>query len=158
MFFRDFTRHALLLPGAIAIAGLSLVACGDDDGGSGNGSDEDYVATVCGAMVTFGEEVEDVLADLDPNDTAASIDAFGEVFANLIDDLEDANPPSDVEDAHNQLLASFRDAQDAFEEDGLEAFETFQVEDIQLEPDVEERLAAVAAETEECDSAEGLFE
>ena len=112
MFFRDFTRHALLLPGAIVIAGLSLVACGDDDGGGGNGSDEDYVATVCGAMVTFGEEVEDVLADLDPNDTAASIDAFGEVFANLINDLEDARSlgeiRADIEaaDAYRSIMSA----------------------------------------------------
>jgi hypothetical protein len=149
------------LPAALLVVPFGLVACGgDDDGGGGPGGDEAYVRDVCGAMASFEGDFEELLTSsptsLDEIEELAT--EMGELFGDLANDLDDANPPSDAEEAHNSLVSYLQDASEALETGDLEALEEFEEEpDLTMDADVEERLAAIAADVDECEGLD-LFE
>ena len=153
---RFVSGRLLLLPTLAAAGSLALVACGGDDddgGGGGSGSDEDYVASLCGAYADFEEQFDELLADFNPSNTD-DLDDFmsdaAEIVGSVVDGLEDANPPGDVEDAHENLLTAFRSFRDTLEEGDFGAVESADEPDFELPQDVEDRLSAAAENVDEC--------
>ncbi len=101
-------RH-VMLAATVSAATLLLAACGGDgegDSGSG-GSDAAYVKAICEATAEMEEGMGGVLAKAATGELAdeeAMIKAFAEVFEDFLDELEDANPPSDMRTTHDGML------------------------------------------------------
>lgn len=146
-------RKVLLGAGiAPVIAGAALFGgCGGDDDGGG-GSEEDFVADLCGLLKDFTTDLD----NLDPNDLANEDDAFdalAEPFETLAADFEDLNPPSELEDWHeqgaetlNEIAQKLRDGDFEFgdlEDDPLP----------DLPDDVQERYTSLAEGNEDCEEA-----
>jgi hypothetical protein len=144
----------LLLPALLVTAAFALVACG---GGGSEPSDEDYVKSVCNAGKKFGEDVQELIAEADPQDEEALADEFNDLLRNFVRDIRDANPPEDAEEGHNSLVASLEAAVAAVDEQGIEALFNFEEPEIALPADVSARLSAVAEDTPECVEAGDLF-
>jgi hypothetical protein len=150
-----------VIPALLLVGSLALVACGDDDdGGGGNGSDESYLRALCNSMSTFQADFEELAADFDPSSTSDLEDFMSEaadVVAQVVDDLEDANPPADVEEVHQSFIDLFSQFRDALEEGDFGSLENFEEPDIDVDPAVEDRLDGVAQGIDECQDL-GLFE
>lgn len=142
-------RRALPLGllGLLSLGALAFAACG---GGGGGGGDEAYLKTLCGAFNDFGEGVTEVFTVADE---AEAEEKFLDVFNAFVDDLDGANPPGDVKEAHDALVKALKDAQSAVEEDGLLALDSLDIPDIEPDQDVQDRLAEAAADIPECEEA-----
>ena len=138
---------------AVGIAALSFAACG----GGSEPSDEDYVKAICNAGKDFGENVQELIANADPNDEEQVAEDFNDLLRDFVGDIRDANPPEDVEEGHNSLVASLEAAVQAVEDEGMEAIFTFEEPDFTLPDDVAARLSAIAEDTPECVEAGDLF-
>lgn len=154
-------RTATLLVGAAAVA-AGAIACGDDDdgGGGGGGSDEEYVAAICDAFLQFQNDITDIINDPDNADATEeeAVDLFLEPLEAYVDALDDANPPSDVESYHNQLVDSAREAVNRVREEGtLEAFDEL-AEPEEPPQEIQDRLQAVANENPTCVEADFTFD
>ena len=158
---RHFPAWLAAIAATLALGSLAFVACGDDDdGGGGNGSDEDYVATLCGVFGDFDERFAELLVNADLSSTD-DIEEFmqdaADIVGDIVEEFEDANPPADVEGAHRALLTAFRGFQETLEEGDFGELENAEEPDFDLPQDIEDRLNAVAANTEECQDVD-LFE
>lgn len=142
-------RAAFALGILVATSGL-LAACSS---GGGDGNDEDYVKAMCES----GDVLEDVLgvmisAALSGNEEDAA-DEVADALDEWVDALDDANPPADAADAHNALVDGIREAVKAIRDGEGDIDSAFDGMDSAPEPPqaVQDRLAAVAADTPECD-------
>ena len=156
-------------------------------GGGPPGSDEEYVkglseafANVASAFANFEDgdfEDEEFLKDLglDPDELAEMefedlFEAiFGAMFAllgpameDLADDLDDLRPPEDVKPFHDAAVESIKQFVALLDDDELDLFslddDAFSdIEDVEFPPDIDDRLAAVALNTSECQALD-IFE
>lgn len=147
-------RTLVLVPALMTTTAFGLVACG---GGDSEPSDEEYVRAICNAGKEFGEEVQELIANADPNDEEQVAEDFNQLLSNFVDNIRDANPPADVEEGHDSLVASLEAAVQAVEEEGMEALFTFEEPEFTLPEDVSARLSAIAEDTPECVEAGDLF-
>lgn len=159
--FNSGRRVRSLALSAVAAGPLLLIGCGgDDDGGGGGGptaSDEEYVADLCGSFNTFATDFfAEVMAAAASGGTEAETEekvteAAKEVFEPLISDLKSMGVPRDVREYHDQMTQQMEDGLKAIEDGGLDALDEEGFgEDIEFPADIEERLSAVAEDTEEC--------
>ncbi len=156
-------RTAGLLLGAAALT-FGFVACGDDDddggGGGGDGTDEGYVAALCEAFAQLQTDITDIVEDPDNADASEedAVDLFLGPLEDYVENLDNANPPGDVEQYHDQLVDSAREAVDRVREEGnLDAFT--ELEDPEEPPqDIQDRLQAVADSNQDCIDAGFTFD
>lgn len=127
---------------------LLLAACG---GGGGGASDESYVRGVCDAFRTFQEDGSEVFSDPEVlEDEEELAKRFGELVRSLADDLEGVRAPSDVQQYHDRIVERFHEIADQFESGSVDELTDFG--DLPEPPqDVQDRLAAAAADVEECE-------
>ncbi len=130
------------------LAGLLLAACG---GGGGGASDESYVRGVCDAFHKFQEDGTRVFNDPEVlEDEEELAKRFGELVRALADDLDDVRAPSDVEQYHDRIVERFHEIADQFESGSVD--DLSDLGDVPEPPqDVQDRLAAAAADVEECE-------
>ncbi len=140
----------------MATGGL-LAACG---GGDGDGSDEDYVKSICEANLLL----EDVIGILfqsafggeEPDQEA--LDELVEGFEKWVDALDDANPPADAAEAHDALIDVIRQGLDELKsgDADLETLSLFGDDEDLPEPPqaVRTRLNEAAAGVEVCEGSE----
>jgi hypothetical protein len=159
-------RNTLTLgAAAIALAGaLTFAACGSDDGGdssggssvsAGSGSDEDYVAGLCKAMVNFQEAVDNV-DEKDVKNEADAIAAITGPMDDLVKDMEKVKAPSDLKDYHRKSVAAFKTAAEKLKKDkDISALGDAQIPDAPA--GASERLDKLARENEDCKSAGVVF-
>ena len=81
----------------LTLVAALLAACG-----GGGGSDESYVRELCEAISDDFEA--DVIAAFALEDEAGQLNAYADVFEAYVTELRRANPPSDVETFHDQLV------------------------------------------------------
>jgi len=136
---------------------LGLVACG---GGSGGGSDANYVAAICSAEKKFTDSLQAVTSDpavlTDANALTAKLAPAFDQFAK---DFAKASPPSDVKDWHTATSKQFadmaaslktgKDLQSLFSSDGAAVPDPPQA--------ASDRLSKVAATNKDC-LATGTFQ
>ncbi len=96
-------KRSLATGAAIVIAGLSLVACGDDDGDGGGG------------------------ADVDGAPDSASTEDFCQVFTNVTSDLNDDGSADEQADAAHRVADEFAEVgtPDDIPDDARNGFEIF---------------------------------
>jgi hypothetical protein len=135
--------------GLVAIGALAFAACGG--GGGGGGNDEGYVKALCNATNSFTEKLGEAFAATDEEEAT---EKFIDAFNAFVDDMAGAKPPSDAKEAHDAMVKALRDAQDAVEEDGLDALDAIDFPTVEPDPDVQDRLATVAEGVSECDGAD----
>jgi hypothetical protein len=154
-------RH-MLLAAVISAATLLLAACvghGEGDSGSG-GSDAAYVKAICEANVEMQENMESVLAKAtagaDP--VAALMKAIAELFEDFLDDVEDANPPSDMRTTHDALLEGIEKTIELMKSGDPAVLEgDSPLYDVpEPPPAVEERLTKVAEDEPACEEADNF--
>ena len=153
-------RWACALPLA---AVLLLGACGGDDddnksSGSGSsvssaggtGSDEKYVADICGAFKTMSDALTKITADPKKlGNEKDAITAFSKPFDQLAKDFAKANPPKDLKDWHKEATKSLNGAADAIKKGDLSA-----LQGLGNLPDppkgADERLSKIAEKNKNC--------
>jgi len=140
---------SLLLMGLVAIGTLAFAACGGDD--DGGGSDEGYVKALCNATNSFTADLDEAFTATDEEEAT---EKFIEAFNAFVDNMAAADPPSDAKEAHEAMVNALRDAQDAVEEDGLDALEALDVPTVEPDQDVQDRLTKAAEGIEECEGAD----
>lgn len=143
----------------LALGASLLASCGDDDGGGGGGgSDEDYVAAICSAGKEFSDDLFAALADIDPDASEEdAIEAFIEPFEDFANAIEDANPPSDLAEWHDETVDTLNDLVERIKDGDLDALES--EDDPFGEPPAgaAERLQAIADENQDCIDADFTF-
>ena len=156
--FESGRRARVVALSAIAAGPLILAGCGgDDDGGGGpTASDEEYVAELCGSFNTFTSDLlSDVMAAAFAGGTEEETnkkvaEAAKAVFEPLIEDMKSMGVPRDVREYHDQMTEQMEEALAAIEEGGIDALDDSFSEEIEFPEDIQERLQAVADDTEEC--------
>jgi hypothetical protein len=136
--------------GLVAVGALALTACGGG-GGGGGGSDEGYVKALCKATNNFTENLGEAFTAADEEEATKK---FVDAFNAFVDDMDSANPPGDVKEAHDAMVKALKDAQDAVEEGGLEALDSIEFPEIEPDQDVQDRLSKAAEGVSECDGAD----
>ncbi len=111
---RSWLSGSLLV--AAMLLGAVVAACGGSGGGGGELSLEQYFDRV-GSIIEGLEERTATLDqpleqefDSEAEQIEAARDAFTSVlpvFQDFVDDLDDLDPPSEVADAHRELVAGF---------------------------------------------------
>ena len=154
------TLHFRRVMFAPAVAGLLVAgfACGDDSGGgspaglSGPEADERYVQQLCTGFGDFTTSFLDAIADLDAESSDDAIkDALEEPIDNLVKVMEDADPPADAREYHDESLKQIRAMQEEIRAGNIEALTNQDAEVVPEPPaDVRERLTAAAANIEDC--------
>lgn len=140
----------LWLLGVIALGAMALAACGGG-GGGGGGNDQAYVKALCGAYSDFSEGLDEVFTS---SDEAEAEEKFIEIFNDFVDNMDGANPPGDVKEAHDAMVKALKDARSSVKEDGLDSLETLDIPDIAPSQAAQDRLAEVAAGIPECEGAD----
>jgi hypothetical protein len=131
----------------------------DEQGDAPSGDDADYVAHICTSM---GEFVDELIAiGTDPANQDATeeeqLELSREPFAALVDAMENADPPGDIEEYHDQLVEGFREVLERIEDGDVAAFETDPFEELPEPPAaVAEKYEALANQVPECAST-GVF-
>ncbi len=156
----------VLFPGVALVSLVVLLAAcgnGDDNGdgaddANGDGSDEEYVQQVCDSITGFVEAQEELAMEADPADEEAMVEESMSLLEDFADELDDANPPADVDEAHNQMVEGMRDIIELVEDEGPEALMTAQLPPMELDDDVQDRLYGVAEGIPECQGViDGFF-
>jgi ABC-type transporter Mla subunit MlaD len=110
------TRRLLLLPIAILVLSLGVVACGGDNGTSTSDKNK-YVDQVNAAQQEFSKGFQKLnFAGGSPSDAKQSLDGLNTVLAKVVSDLGNIKPPDEVKTAHDKLVASVRDFQKVLSE------------------------------------------
>ena len=161
MSIRKFALFPALLLAVLAAA--LFVACGGDSGGSSSGSsgstgsDETYVAQICGAQLKFTKALEDATKDMTPADLSspdAMVKLFTGPFNDYLSALGRANPPKDVKPFHDEMVKTFKAAQEQMKTNPNALND--------LNPpappqNVTDRLDKVAAANKDCQAADFAF-
>ena len=123
--------------------------------GGGNGNDEDYVKALCDTGLILDEVQTVALASAftDDQPDKETADEMVDVLQKWVDALDDANPPADAADVHNATVDSLRELIDAIKSDDSRIDSGFDddTEALEFDPAIEQRLAAVAENTEACE-------
>lgn len=113
------------LPRAIALTAACaalLSACGgDDEQDTSQAGDTataevvaltqaEYVEQGNAACAAYEEKSKAIEAEIDPENLAPAYDQLGEEFSALLDQLEALEPPADLADQHDALMANGRTA------------------------------------------------
>lgn len=153
----EIRRLALLGIAPFALGASLLAACGGGDGG-GNGNDEDYVAAICNAGKDFSDDLFAALGDIDPDASEEeAIEAFIEPFENFANAVEDANPPSDLSDWHNDTVDTLNELVEQIKDGDLDALESDDDPFGEPPAGAQERLQAIAEDNEDCIEANFTF-
>lgn len=103
-------------------AGAALGACGGDDDGGGRLSAEAFATRATETCTELQDDVEATFADLPPDgDPALYQGAIAELVPlvdGAADDLDDLQPPADVEGRFDEALAAMRAGNDKVREAG----------------------------------------
>jgi len=152
----NFRKLGLYVGIAPVVLGATLLSgCG---GGGGDANDEDFVSDICGAFADFSEALEKVQSDPEKLAEAASdpdkLSAlFVEPYEDLANAFADANPPSDLEDWHEEASKAMKDQVQALK-DGEDVDEIFSGDPFPEAPSgPDERLSKVAENNEDCEEA-----
>jgi hypothetical protein len=108
-------RRALIV--AVAAAVLVLPACGGGGGGSGIPSGPPLTkAEYQKKLLQIAQSVSSGLKDSTGKKTIskADVDQFVAVFRAFADRLKDVNPPAEIKDLHQRLIAAMTDFGDEF--------------------------------------------
>ncbi|MEX0782803.1 MAG: hypothetical protein WD557_09140 [Dehalococcoidia bacterium] len=132
----------------------------DDDNSGGGGSDEEeYVADLCGAIGDFGDALTQIISDPENQDASEddALDLFEEPFEALLNTLQDADPPGDVNEFHDALVENLEDTLDKIRDGDTEALEEVGAVELPTpSAEVEAKYAAIAENNPEC-AAANLF-
>lgn len=133
----------------------------DEDSGSGGGSDdeEEYAARVCTSISDFGDALVAIGTNPDNADATEEeqLELLQPPFEDLIDALDDADPPGDVEDFHEELLETFRDMLERMEDGDTTVFDDDPSQNIpEPSAEVQEKYNQIARGIPECE-ATGIF-
>jgi len=96
----------------------------EDNGGSDevSGDANDYASDVCDAISKYADDIEELSnsdADFeDPDAMKEMMDKAAPVLEGIAGDLEDIDPPSEVEDWHEQMISGMNLAADLFSQMG----------------------------------------
>lgn len=148
-----FWRRATLALGIfLATSGL-IAACG---GGSSEASDEGYVKAICESNDVLEEVIGAAIAAAFAGDEEPDTDEMASAFEKWLDALEDANPPSDMEQYHDALVDGVREAVDALKSGDGDFESIFDGIEEPEEPPQEilDRLNAAAETVSECEDME----
>lgn len=127
-------RQALLIAvlAALAAFGALAAACGDDNDAL---TLEEYFQRFAAIDAEVDQQIEALYVDFPGDDeTDESVPFFKQLYAGFprvlsggLDDLDELNPPSEVEDAHDEFLRAGRLLQAEFESAAADAerLETF---------------------------------
>lgn len=132
----------------LVVAAFVLAACG-----GGSGGDEEYVRDVCKAVSEFSAGIEKAVKTSGTTGTAgASFSQFVEPFDRLAKDFGDADPPSDLEQWHNDTAKKLRDVADQLRKTkDFNAVAGLNTDPLSNPPEAaRDRLRAVAKKTKEC--------
>lgn len=121
---------------------------------AGTGSDQQYVAAVCKAMMKFQDSVSKVTADPSKLTNASDISkAFSGPFDQLISDMKGAKPPKDIKSYHDQVVAQLSKANDSLKNGG-DINSLSSLGDLPSPPQaVQDRLQKVADSDPDCQTA-----
>lgn len=137
---------------SIAGTALLLAGCGGGSGGGG-GSDEAFIEDICAAGVEFFSALEGI--DTQEADPAKALEAFAGPFEDFANAVEDADPPSDLEEWHTQAVASLNDIVAKLKDGDIDALSNLGDSPFPEAPaDAQERLDKIAADNEDCQEAD----
>jgi hypothetical protein len=153
-----------MIPAMLATFALVAAACGGG-GGGGTGSDEDYVKALCKAFSNFDERTEaaqsdadEIMADTDNVAQALEdvLKLMSEPFSDFADELDKANPPADMKEAHDGLVDTLKVLAKQLEDGDLAALEESGDAFASFEPsqDIQDRIEGVAENIPECSDSE----
>lgn len=146
----------------LAAAALTVVACSDsgDETTSGggatttaNGTDTEYVATLCEAALDF-QETANTAFEGGITNPAGLAEKLSEPFDEFVDRVEGANPPPDLREWHEGTVTELDRAAEALGKGTIAAISA--MADIQfpeLPSGAEERLRLVAADNPDCENS-----
>ena len=159
MQLRTILRGGALFLGATA-ATFGLAACGGDDdgGGGGTGTDDEYVGAICGALLTFQDDITKVIADSSGDETdEEAAELLVKPLEAYVSNLKKAKPPSDVKEYHEDIVKKTEDAVKQIKDDkNLDAFD--EIGDPKEPPqDIKDRLDAAASKNADCIKADFSF-
>ena len=153
-------RKRVLVAGLLpATLGASLFsACGDDDdGGSGTGSDEDYVAAICKAGSQFAKAMDDLTKELaDEEDLEKAAEKAAEPFEDFANAFAKAKPPSDLKDWHEDTSDALKKAVAGLKDGNFDALG----DDLMPDPpsdEISDRLTKIADKNKDCQDADFSF-
>jgi ABC-type glycerol-3-phosphate transport system substrate-binding protein len=157
--------RTLLLAPALGAALILSAACGDDNdvpggGGSNNptGSDEKYVTQLCTGFGDFQDSFFKVLTSLTATSSEKDVQkALEKPIDDLVKAMERANPPKDVKQYHDDAVKQLQAMQKQIKSGNLDALGDDEGVFPDPPQDVQDRLAAAAANVKECDGLD-LFE
>ena len=158
------TKFALWLGVApLALGAMFFGACGGDDddtigGGGRSGSDEDFVDDFCKAGSDFAKDIQDIGDDLSEETDPEKIgDAMSEPFEDFANAFKDLNPPSDLEDWHDDASKSLDNVVKSLKDGNFDAEALSDEPFPEMPKDAEERLSKLAEENEDCQDSDFDF-
>ncbi|MFN0148344.1 MAG: hypothetical protein ACKVT1_17730 [Dehalococcoidia bacterium] len=163
----QFRRIFFMGAAALALTtATAFAACGgdDDSGGSsggdavsaGSGSDADYVAGLCKALIKFQDSILDLASKADAAKSESdAVKLLGEPLDAMVKDLEKVKPPSDLKDYHKKSVAGFKTAAENVKKGKVDALDSADLPDAPA--GASERLDKVAAENADCVDAGVAF-
>ena len=165
-------RHRLQSPGLAAMVASAavLAACGggSDDpgsgGASGTGTDDAYVASICGAYDDFADTFADMLSkrlegNSQPKNQQEALKIYIEPFEKLVEGMEDANPPKDVKKYHDNMVKSLKSSLKKANDGDTNAFAALGSPSFpDLPADVRERLNDATRANKDCKDASFSFD
>lgn len=101
------SRARLIVPVLVAASALAVAACGGD-----TEEKNDYVDAVNEVTTTLNQgltEVSSGAAATSPEEAATVFADFGDQLDTAASDLEEIEPPGDVTDLHDKLVAQTKD-------------------------------------------------
>lgn len=151
---------------------LLLAACGDDDD-DGNGDDtsdqsgdedrsdastgdeEEYVADLCAAFLEFQDSIVTIATDPENADATdeEGLELTREPFETLLQAMEDADPPGDIEEFHDGVVDTFRETLDRIEDGDTSVFDEAPGAIPAPPQALQQKYAAIAAENSTCQQA-----
>lgn len=133
---------------------------------SGNtGSDEAYVSDICKGFRGYFDDLSSMLSGIDftdPNYEEKLNEKMTDPMRAVAKVFADADPPKDLQDWHNQVVAAFNKTVEALEKGDYDAIDDESLEFPDMPADAEARLEKVAEKNEDCkalsDEGQGIFD
>ena len=127
-------------------------------GGSPSGSEEKYVGSICKATLNFTKALEKINpADFADEDKVFEV--LEEPYEDFVNDLEDAKPPKEMKEYHEQALKQLKAGLKAIKDKDQTAIEAAFSADFPEPPaNVEARMQKAAADNKDCTEAGVTFD